>query len=658
MRTKSTSKGVADQTISRLQGAWNQHQGDALNETLAEYGRGIQKSISTDDGVLKDIALGYSQGFAAEHHHKGSFNIDAASKGQNNHRATLKTEYIGRGSDPVVDILVSTPDGKTKHQVKYWANGKKTAKALEPDKYDNVGKIVPKDQVPDVKDAAREKALDKKNSEPSVSRSNQHTADSATDKLTSLDGKVSSTPLPRRGPGSSEDLVEKAKEAKKEGKSGPEYAEKGRVRREFNSKQYRNAAKFGLIGGAATESIAFLVKELRSDKPLTKERSLEVAQRVVVSSVTGAGNALLVTNIQHIGQTMIDAAEAQPTGKALNKVIGKQIVKGNVAATVTQITIQLAKNLYKFSNGKIDNLEFASSTIGSIVQSVGGSLAFYGGSSVGTYLGASVPAAISGHAIGGTTLGTLGVIASGAAFAIGFAVATGAYVSHFSAKGVALASSDLKSTLELLNGGKINLSTYVGKVGTMSELNFDWRNDILPFSGAISVISEYSVRKNQLREVQNSILDQLDSLPEQERAVMQELANQYNEAMNFIDEEFQKARDEIDIQVSDQLDAMSKDLERHMEIQYLLFSPIRKNYDTNIELIDIGMQKQRRNKDRANVYQSELKRLQEKLAKIPVSDQTNGDLVKEIQETILARMGALIPETTSWDQACHFLELQ
>ena len=652
MRRKSTSKGIADQTISQLQGAWNQHQGDALNEVLAEYGRGIQEAISKQGGGFKDISLDKSQGFAAEAHHTGSFNIEASAKGLNNHRATRNT---GKGNDPKADIRVSTPKGTTEAQVKFYKDGKSTAGALSPDKYDKVGKIVPKDQVRDVKDAAHKKELSTKETRPSVSRSNQDTADNATDKLTSNDGKVSSTGLNRKGDGSSEKLV---RDTKKGGKNGPEYAEKGRVRRDFNSMQYRNAAKAGLIGGAVTEGAAILFETLRSDEPLTEIECLEVAQRIVVSSVTGAGNALLVTSIQHTGQAMLDAAVDQLTGKRLSQALGKQLVKGNVAAAVAQITVQLAKNLYKFSNGKIDNLEFASSTIGGTVQVVGGSLTFGVGSSVGTYLGTSVPAAISGHVIGGTTLGTLGVMACGAAFAIGFAVATGAYVSHFSSKGVALASSDLKSALELLNDGKINLSTYVGKVGTMSELNFDWRNDILPFSGAISVISEYSVRKKQLREVQNSILTQLDSLPEQERAMMQELANQYNEAVKFVDEEYQRARDEIDIQVSDKFDAMSKDLDRHMEMQYLLFSPIHKNYDTNIELMDIKMQKQRRNKLRTNIYQSELKRLQDNFKEIPESAQTDRDLKEEIQETILSRMGALIPERTSWDQTCHFLEIQ
>ena len=647
------SKGVADQAASLVQGAWNQHQGDALNEALAEYRRGIQEAISKKGGGFKDISLDKSQGFAAEAHHVGSFNIEASGKGLNNHRATRDTGYTGKGSDPEADILVSTPDGTAKHQVKFRKDGEKTAKALSEDKYDNVGKIAPKDQVDAVKDSAHKRAR-KKGTHPAVSKSNQHTADNATDSLTSSDGKVSSTSVNRKGDDSSEQLVKGAKE----NKNGPEYAEKGRVRSEFNSMQYRNAATAGLIGGAVTEGAAILFEALRSDVPLTEIQSLEVAQRIVVSSVTGAGNAVLVTGIQHAGQAMIDAAVDQSTGKALSQALGKQLVKGNVAATVAQITVQLGKNLYRFSNGEIDSLELASSTIGGTVQSVGGTLAFCVGSGVGTYLGASVPAAISGYAIGGATLGTLGVIASGAAFAIGFAVATGAYVNHYSAKGVVLAHSDLNSALELLNGGRIDLSTYAYKVGTMSELSFDW-NDILPFSGAISVISEYGVRKKELRAVQDHILGQLDSLPQQERAAMQELANQFNEAMSSVEQKYRKARAEIDRQTSGHFEAMSKELDRHLELQYLLFNPIHNNYNKNIELMNIQEQKQQQKQERAAAYQLELEQLQDKLKESTASDQTaDRDIEEEIQETILTRMCALIPKKTGWDQACNFLELR
>lgn len=648
MSDKPKLKDNINQGALQFQGAWNQLQGDALNKALSDYGKGIQESISQKGGGFTNQSMDVQQGFAAEAHHTGSFNIEAAAKGQNNHRATRD---VGTHNDPVADIHVTTPDGTTKHQVKFYKDGEKTAAALSPEKYDNVGKIVPKDQVDSVKASARKQALRNKETRPNVSKSNQDTADNATDTLTSSDGKVSSKGLNRKGDGSAEELVKKAKTKE----NGPEYKEKGRVRSEFNSMQYRNAAKVGAIGGAVSEGATILLEVLRSDGPLTMDQCMEAAQRVVVSSVKGAGNALLITSIQHAGQAMIDAA-AQQTGKAIGQTIGKQLVKGNVAAAVAQITVQLGQNLYKFSTGEIDNLQFASSTIGGAVQVVGSSLAFSVGTGAAAYLGASVPAAISGYAIGGTTLGALGVMASGAVFAIGFAVAAGAYVNHFSSKGVALANSDLKLALELLNGGQIDLSTYVGKVGKMSELTFSW-SDILPFSGAISVVSEYSSRKNQLRTVQSSILDQLDALPEQEREMMQELANQYSKAIADIDRQYEEARASITKQAFDQFDSMSKDLNQHLEMQYLMFAPLRKNYIEHSALMDIELRKQQENEDRSRAFALELEAIQEKLEGLAISNQTDITIKQVVQETILTRMEVLIPNKTGWDQACEFLEL-
>lgn len=242
-------------------------------------------------------------------------------------------------------------------------------------------------------------------------------------------------------------------------------------------------------------------------------------------------------------------------------------------------------------------------------------------------------------------------------FAIGFAVAAGAYVNHFSSKGVALANADLKSALELLNGGQIDLSTYVGKVGKMSELAFSW-SDILPLSGAISVISEYGSRKNQLHAVQRSILEQLDALPEQEREMMQELANQYSKAITDIDRQYEEARASITKQAFDQFDSMSKDLNQYLEVQYLIFAPVRKNYIEHSALMDIELRRQQESEDRSRVFENELEAIQDKLEGLTISTQADLTIKQVVQETILTRMEMLIPHKTGWDQACDFLELQ
>lgn len=641
---KMTISQILNQGITtQFQGAWNQMQNEALNQALADYGKGIQEAISLKSGGFTNQSMDVQQGFAAEAHHVGSFNIEAAAKGENNYRATRD---VGTHNDPVADIHIKTPDGTTKHQVKFYKDGEKTAAALSPQKYDGIGKIVPKDQVQDVKTVASKQAKRNQETRPNVSKSNQDTANNATDTLTSSDGKVSSKGLNRRGKNSSEELVKEAKTKK----NGPEYKDKQRVRSEFNAMQYRNAAKSGAIGGMVSESASILLEVLRSDKPLTIEDCEKAAKRVVISAVKGAGNALLVTGIQHVGQSLIDTASQQATNKAIGQTLGKHLIKGSVAAAIAQITTQLAQNLYKFSQGEIDSLELTSSTVGGVAQTVGASLAFSAGTGVATYIGAIFPAAVSGYAVFGTTLGSLGVMAVGTVFSIGFALAAGAYVNHFSSKGFKIANRDLSLALEQLNGGKINLSTYIGKVGKMSELTFDWR-DALPFSGAISVISEYRTRKNQLKSTQRYLLDQLHSLPEQERELLRDLASQYKQTIASIDLQYDTARSDITQQALEHFDVMEQELKQYLEVQYLCYSPIRKNYAENVVLLELEAKREKEKERRMKFFEKELTLLKNKIGLGNDSD----DVQRILQSTIQSRMENLVPHNTGWDKACEFL---
>ncbi len=637
----NASQAFNQSIITQFQGAWNQMQNDALNQALAAYGKGIQESISLKSGGFTNQSLDVQQGFVAEAHHVGSFNIEAAAKGENNYRATRD---VGTNNDPVADIHIKTPDGTTKHQVKFYKNGEKTAAALSPAKYDGIGKIVPKDQVQNVKTAAGKQAKRNQETRPNVSRSNQDTVDNATDKLASSDGKISSKGLNRKGKDSSEELVKEAKTKK----NGPEYKDKQRVRSEFNAMQYRNAAKSGAIGGMVSESAFILLEVLRSDKPLTMTDCEKMAERVVISAAKGAGNALLVTGVQHVGQSLIDTASQQATNKVIGQTLGKHLIKGNVAATIAQITIQLAQNLYKFSQGEIDSLELASSTVGGVAQTVGASLAFSAGTGVATYIGATFPAAVSGYAVLGTTLGALGVMAVGAAFSIGFALAAGAYVNYFSSKGLKIANQDLSLALEQLNGGKINLSTYIGQVGKMSELTFDWR-DALPFSGAISVISEYRTRKNQLKSTQDYLLNQIHSLPEQERELLRELASRYEQAITSIDLQYDTARSDITQQALEHFDVMEQELKQYLEVQYLWYAPIRRNYAENVAFLELEAKREKEKERRMQFFKEELHTLKNKISS------ESDDVQHILQLTIQSRMENLVPNNTGWDKACEFL---
>ena len=181
---------------------------------------------------------------------------------------------------------------------------------------------------------------------------------------------------------------------------------------------------------------------------------------------------------------------------------------------------------------------------------------------------------------------------------------------------------------------------------------------MLPLSGAISVISEYGVRKNQLRAVQSSIYAQLNALPEQEREMMEELARQYEDAITTIDLQYETARASITQQAFDQFNAMSKDLNQHLEMQYLMFTSVRKTYIEHTELMDVELRKQQQDQQRSEAFADELEELQKKIKDLTISDQTDAAIKQMMQQTILTRMEILIPHRTGWDLACEFLEMQ
>ncbi|WP_445673090.1 hypothetical protein [Pseudomonas inefficax] len=636
------TKKTLEQGFETALGGFNELQNKFLNEALDQYSVLIKQSISTDAGVITTQSLDVQQGYAAEAHHTGSYNIEAAGKGANNHRATMD---VGRRHDPVTDIRINTPNGSKDYQLKFYQDGKESATAFNHGKYEDVGKIVPADQLEEARTTAKNRADTNAQSRPEVSKNYKNTAEKLDDSIHSDDRPdIKSKPLKRRGDGSSEELV---KETKKEG-TGPEYADKDRVRNEFNRMQYGNAAKSGAISGAALSTASELLGFLRSDEPLTMEQCYEAAERIVVSSLKGAGSAVFVTGIQHLGQSLIDNAS-----HSVLKSAGGHLIKGNVASAVANIALNLGQNLYKFSPGEIDSLEFGGSMISTTVTIVGGSMAYSAGAATATFLGQWVASEIASTTLLGTTLGALGPIALGTVFSIGFSFAVSAYVGYFAGQGKKLAMEDLQSAMAELNGGSINLTQYAGLVGTMSDFKFEWK-DMLPFSGSITVFAEYRTRKSQLMDVQKRLEEQIAKLPSQEAEALFQLKAGYQQKLLMIERDYELQRQEITRQAGERYQMLGKDLNAHLELQFLMFTPIRNTLTTERkELRAAGLQ-QDLEQARIDAYQHELETLQQSFEQIAKEEGDTDKLTRTMLATIDTRLEGVLPKRTSWDQAYEF----
>lgn len=643
-------------------GGFNQLQGDALNKALADYKTGIMNSVTAKSGDLKNQSLDVQQGLTAEAHHAGSFNIEAAAKGQLNYNATLD---VGQVNHPVVDIRVNTPSGSHDYQVKFYKNGGDTAAALSPKKYDKVGKVVPKDQVQDVKVAAT-RAAKAEGNRSEVAHSNKDTADKATDKISSNDDQnIQSTGLNRKGEGSAEELTEKAKEKGE----GPDYKETARVRAEFNGMQYRNAAKSGALSGATFAAAGELYGILISNEPMTKERCMEAAQNIVFSALKGAGRAVAVTGVQHLGQLMADAAAqaaAKTAAKAAGGVaakagassitgtLGQQMTKGNVAAATVAIAISLGENLYKFCNGEIDSIEFASFSIGSSIQIVGTTCATGLAAPASAFLGQFIASSVSSTAVLGTTLGALGPIALGAVFAIGFSLAIGSFVGHFQSVGSKIAIKDITDAAAKLESGQITLTQYASSVGTLSENKFAW-TDCIPFAGAISVLSGYSARKSQLKSIQVEIYSRFDQIDAAERKQMEEMMEQFKYQLHAIDLQYEHAKMEITNQAVGKFGEMRASLDKHLEMNYLMFAPVLKQYQDETNIFTADKQKEEQAKMRIDSYMKEIEHLNQMVDQGLTNNPEDRQLKLLLDGVLKDRVDLILPATTGFDQAYEFL---
>lgn len=638
---------------------FNELQNKFLNEALEDYRNNVRDAIRRKDGSITDQSLSVKQGLVAEAHHAESYNIRAASQGKNNHRASRDT---GVHNDPKTDIRVKTPDEVVDFQLKYYGDADRTAAQMSHPDYDDVGKVGPAEQIDGIKESAKRRAQRNQETRPEVSKSNQHTADNVDDNISA--GGVSSDPLNRKGKGGSEDLTKQA-ESKPD---GPEYAHEAEVRMDFNAMQYRNAIKSGLISGACMQAATELYDVLSSDKKLTQEECMAIGKRIATNAVESAGKAALVTGIQHVGQAMVDsasqaarqAAAKSATGAAASAVtstVGKHLVKGNVAAVAATIAIDLGNNIYAFANGEIDSVEFAAATIGSSVQAVGGALAYSAGTATAAFMGQYVAAGIGQTAVLGTTLGALGPIAVGAVFAIGFSVAVGAYTNHFSSIGREIAIADIKYAADQLGCGNITLTEYTGVVGTMTEFSFRW-TDILPFAGAISVFSEYGSRKRQLQSVRSQMYARMDELDEQERLQMAEMLKQFDNHIAEIERNYEHARQQLSEQAFGQFDQMREALDQHLEMNYVMFAPIRKSHQQDVSTMDMTKKLEEEHQSKMKSYEDELNNLARFMNYQFGTSPKDQNARAIIEMTLRSRLELLVPARTGFDKACEFLLIE
>lgn len=201
---------------------------------------------------------------------------------------------------------------------------------------------------------------------------------------------------------------------------------------------------------------------------------------------------------------------------------------------------------------------------------------------------------------------------------------------------------DMQDAMAKLNGGTINLSQYAGLVGTMSEFKFEWK-DMLPFSGSISVFSEYRTRKSQLMAVQKQIEAQITKLPAQEAEALYQLKASYQQKIMLIEQDYERQRNEITRQAGERYQMLGKDLSAHLEIQFLMFTPIKNTLAADRKELKAASSQQGLAKARMDAYQQELEALQQSYELTARAGGNVDKLAQTMLATIDTRLNGVLP---------------
>lgn len=336
-----------------------------------------------------DQALAAKGGFAAEHLQAESFNLDAILKDAD---VRARTDVMPGGpprNDGASDINMINSQGETlkTHQVKYYADGEKSGKALRaynPEsknlKYGEVDKgVVPPEQLEEARNALKRTQNREQNSRPVVAQDAAKIEAKLDDRL--RHGEVESKPP----------TLDEARTSAGNSQENDKWRDK--VINEYQDlstwQQATKAAKTAAIASAVVagtlNSVAYL-KLVREGKISEKDAVLGIIQNTGLAALdagvkAGAATAAVSTAIRHFPQLFGDT-------------LFRQSMTTGAISGATICAVDLVQCLVLVAAGKMTLKELEERTGKNIFQTGAGVL----GSSIGIVIGS--PAGPVGAAIG------------------------------------------------------------------------------------------------------------------------------------------------------------------------------------------------------------------------------------------------------------------
>ena len=283
----------------------------------------------------------FVKGDIAEPWHAETAKIYATAKGLDN----IKTKVPRDGSP--VDIIAMSPGEFLEAQLKYYRSADDTVKAISNPKYDGLIKIVPSDQLEQVKEVSYRLYLENMDKRPEMAERYLNTHQQATDRLKV--GGAESSPL------TDSEALEIAKEIQKD---NPDLSKHGLNTLNFVkwSDILRESGEAALNAAILTavlktvphllELITSLIKDGEINKDALKEAGL--------ASLRGAGSGALRGGV---AAAITSSCKAGLLGDALKSV------NPSVVAAVTVVAMNAIHNAIGVYKGELTTEQFADACI-------------------------------------------------------------------------------------------------------------------------------------------------------------------------------------------------------------------------------------------------------------------------------------------------------
>ncbi|MFL1453211.1 hypothetical protein ACJO5Y_02060 [Marinobacter sp. GN3S48] len=387
---------VFNDTFHRAMGATASAHG---THASAVYTQNVNSAIDAAFEAIRDEAdrvqnvdIKFSKGNIAEAYHAGTFNASAAAKG----RADVSAEMM-INNKPGQDIRYGQLDADERvAELKYYSTGEKTAKALDNPGYSSSDKVVPTDQLDEVRRVASRESLRNIETRPETSENYAHTAEYASDRLEYED--VTSKPL------SNKEAIDLAKDLKSEDTVTPEdhgldiseFVEWSDIAREAGLAALHAAAFSAALTAAPYLAKALVngIKKGEIDVDTLSEGAAAVTKATPQAALRASVAAAIVSASQagYCGEAMKEMsphAVGMATAMVINSIgysikYAKGEMPGNeVALNCIKDSIALASGMLGASLGSsIIPIPVMGALIGNIVGSTIGAMAFQGVHSV------------------------------------------------------------------------------------------------------------------------------------------------------------------------------------------------------------------------------------------------------------------------------------